>query len=145
MSLRKIMCALFAIAIFAPSAKSQGPAPRFRIRTITAGVTLKSLDDTTTIISAIEFLKLAKKKFTNAGYEVQTIRVATSNLYSYLHNISLNEAIPYLKAFDRIASSNGIALFSIGQVLSPDQVDDSIGEWADALFKSTKVISFNLS
>ena len=51
----------------------------FRIRTITAGVTLKDLSDTLTIIRAVSFLKQAQKEFTDAGYEVQTIRIATSN------------------------------------------------------------------
>src|SRR5688572_11368144 len=79
----------------------------FRIRTITAGVTLKDLSDTLTLNRAVSFLKQAQKEFTDAGYEVQTIRIATSNLYTHLNNSSLKESLPFLKAIDNIAARNG--------------------------------------
>ena len=117
----------------------------FRIRTITAGVTLKNLSDTQSLNQAVSFLKQAKKEFTDAGYEVQTLRIATSNLYTYLNNYSLEDALPFLKAFDDIAIRNGISAFSIGQVLAPQTYQDRIGEWAALLAKNTKTISFNIS
>src|SRR5438132_7475007 len=61
---------------------------RFKIRTITAGVNLKSTADVVTIESAIKFLQRAKKKFTEAGYEIQTLRIATQPLPEYLNGKS---------------------------------------------------------
>src|SRR5262252_6918719 len=56
---------------------------KFRIRTITAGVNLSSTSDLKTIESAIEFLEHARKKFEDAGYEVQTVRIATQPFSQY--------------------------------------------------------------
>jgi uncharacterized protein (UPF0210 family) len=117
----------------------------FRIRTITAGVTLKNLADTAPIHRAISFLKQAQKEFADAGYEVQTLRISTSNLYSYLDNHSLNEALPFLKVFDDMAVKNGIAFLSVGQVLPPQQYQTGIDEWAALLCQTTKRLTFNLS
>ena len=71
------------------SAYSRAPEYNFRIRTITAGVTLSGLSDTTALLEAIEFLKSARATYREAGYEVQTIRISTQNFYEYLGNISL--------------------------------------------------------
>src|SRR5215831_5125953 len=57
---------------------------RFKIRTITAGVNLKNTSDETTIQSAIGFLRRAKRIFEDAGYEIQTLRIATQPLPEYL-------------------------------------------------------------
>src|SRR6266566_905345 len=56
-----------------------GP-PGFRVRTITAGTNLKSLADTRAVEAALATLKRAKQAVTDAGYEVQTVRIATQPL-----------------------------------------------------------------
>jgi uncharacterized protein (UPF0210 family) len=123
----------------------QKPTFNFRVRTITAGVTLKDLSDTLAITRAASFLKQAQKEFTDAGYEVQTIRIATSNLYTHLRNSSLNESLPFLKAFDNIAARNGITYISIGQILPPQEYHDGVGDWVKQLCQNTEAITFNLS
>jgi uncharacterized protein (UPF0210 family) len=135
---------LFFLLLLNYHSQAQKPKFNFRIRTITAGVTLKSLADTSTINRAISFLKQAQKEFTDAGYEVQTLRIATSNLYTYLNKSSLNEALPFLKVFDDLAIKNGITYFSVGQVLPAQQYQQGIGEWATQLCQNTKRITFNL-
>ena len=126
-------------------ARGQNKTYNFRIRTITAGVTLKSLTDTVTIIQAVHFLKQAQKEFIEAGYEVQTLRIATSNLYTYLNSSNLTEALPFLKTFDDILTRNSISVLSVGQVLPPQAHQADIGQWATQLCLNTKAISFNLS
>jgi len=56
---------------------SRGAAAGFRVRTITAGTNLKSLADTRALDAALGTLKRAKQAVTDAGYEVQTVRIAT--------------------------------------------------------------------
>src|SRR2546422_6364878 len=56
---------------------SQGGAPGFRVRTITAGTNLQSFADTRALDAALATLKRAKQAVTDAGYEVQTVRIAT--------------------------------------------------------------------
>jgi hypothetical protein len=64
-------------------ATAQEQQKAFRIRTITAGINLKDLKDTTAIISAIIFIKNAEQTFKDKGYEVQTLRIVTQNFYNY--------------------------------------------------------------
>ncbi len=96
---------------------SQNAKYLFRIRTITAGVNLKSLTDTTTLNTTIDFLQKAKQEYIAKGYEVQTLRISTQNLYYYLKQYSYNEALLFLENFDKIAKRNNIVL-SIGQLNS---------------------------
>ena len=53
---------------------------QFRVRTVTAGINLNSVADTTTFNTAIKFLKKARQAYIDKGYEVQTIKI--SNLGS---------------------------------------------------------------
>lgn len=141
---KRIILSLFLL-LLAYYVRGQKSNFNFRIRTITAGVTLKDLSDTSAIIRAAIFLKQAQKEFSEAGYEVQTMRIATSNLYSHLHTASLNDVLPLLKSIDNIVERNGISIISIGQILAPQKYQDGIGDWAALLCQNTKAISFNIS
>lgn len=141
--MKKRICLLFTFLFLACSVHSQQQPHLFRIRTITAGVTLKSLSDTVQLKRAIFFLQKAKAEFMRQGYEVQTLRIATSNLHTWLNKTSLQDALPYLQKLDEIAIANDVIL-SVGQILPPDTYHSNIGNWAAALVKTTKTISFSL-
>jgi len=141
--MRKKLLLFLSFLSLARSGYSQAATPGFRVRTITAGVTITELGDTGTLVRAIAFLKEAKKEFLAKGYEVQTLRVATSNLCTYLGGHSLVEAMPYLEQLDRIALRGGVIL-SVGQVLAPDVYANGIGDWAAQLVRRTRTISFSL-
>jgi len=134
------LCLLFSITNVLYSQKT---TPQFRVRTVTAGITLNSLADTTTFNAAIEFLKKAKQAYIDKGYEVQTVRISTQNLYKYLNQYSYNDALPFLVSLDKIAQKNNISL-SIGQILQPDKYKAGIGDWAEKLVQITSNISFSL-
>src|SRR6266702_7209773 len=95
---------------------------RFKIRTITSGINLKSTSDLATIESAIGFLQRAKKKFEDEGYEIQTLRIATQPLPEYLNGKSRAAALRDLKAIDSVVSAKNV-LFSIGPVITDDRYD----------------------
>jgi len=117
---------------------------RFRIRTITAGVNLESTSDLKTIESAIEFLQRARKKFEDAGYEIQTVRIATQPLAQYLNGKSRTDAIADLKRIDDVLSAKNVIL-SIGPVITADRHDPEFAAWATQLVQQTKNISFSLT
>lgn len=116
---------------------------QFRVRTITAGISLKSLSDTTTFNAAVKFLYKARQVYTDKGYEVQTIRISTQNLYKYLNQYSYEGALPFLAQLDKIAKRHDIEL-SIGQILPPDTYDKGISEWARKLILTTTNTNFSL-
>lgn len=121
-------------------ANSQGHD--FRIRTITAGVSLSALSDTVTINETIAFLKNVRSEYVKKGYEVQTLRIVTQNIYEYLGGKSYAESIPYLKLIDQIATREQIS-FLIGELLPPNQYTD-IKEWVAELIKQTDNMSFSM-
>ena len=118
--------------------------PPFSIRTITAGVTLSSLSDTATLLSAIDFLQEAKKEFTARGYAVQTLRIATQPLHKYLNGKSRDEALPFLVAIDRLMEKHQMIL-AIGPVMGGREQGLDIPDWAVKLIKATKRLSFSVS
>ncbi|MDH5367806.1 MAG: DUF711 family protein [Cyclobacteriaceae bacterium] len=122
---------------------TNGQGYNFRIRTITAGVSLSSLSDTVTINQTIAFLKKSRTEYTKKGYEVQTLRIVTQNIYEYLGGKSYKEAIPYLKIIDQIAKREDIVL-SIGQLLPPNQYKSDIANWVIELIKETDNINFSI-
>ncbi len=122
---------------------SQKNIYQFRVRTITEGITLNSLSDTVTFTAAIEFLNKARQAYINKGYEVQTIRISTQNLFKYLNQYSYNEALPFLVRLDKIAQKNNISL-SIGQILPPNKFQEGIDDWAEKLVQTTSNISFSV-
>jgi hypothetical protein len=62
------------------AANSSSAAKNFRVRTLTAGTPIAGFADTRTVEAALDFLAAARRRFEEAGYVVQTIRVALNPL-----------------------------------------------------------------
>lgn len=119
------------------------PAPGFRIRTITAGMNLRGAADVQGLEPTLRFLKQAKRMATDAGYEVQTIRVATQPFLEEAGPKARADAMSGLQALDRAVVAEG-ALLSIGPVLAPDGDDPQFGAWAAELARTTRNLSFSV-
>src|SRR6266496_3946592 len=117
---------------------------RFKIRTITAGINLKSTTDLVTVESAISFLQRTKKKFENEGYEIQTLRIATQPFPEYLKGKTRREALADLKKIDEVVVARGV-LLSIGPVITDDRHDPEFASWATQLVKETRNINFSVT
>ena len=141
---RRDAVAMLAAAAWTPLASRYLPsAPGFRVRTITAGTNLRSLTDTRALDAALATLARAKRAVTEAGYEVQTVRVATQPLLEDAGTRTRGEALPALQALDRAVVAQS-ALLSIGPVLAPDGDDPEFGGWAAELARTTRNISFTV-
>lgn len=117
--------------------------PDFRIRTITAGVSLTSISDTMSILGAIDFLNESKQIFINQGYEVQTIRISTQSLHELVTKSPDAEIINYLKKIDQIVKRENISL-SIGEIVKGNQYDSRLVDWVIQLNNETTNISFSI-
>jgi uncharacterized protein (UPF0210 family) len=110
---------------------------RLRIRTITAGVAVSGLDDVGAIDKALARLQRVRQRLQSAGFEVQTIRVATTALVAGLDAGRRRSGISALEKFDAaIAAAD--ALLSIGPILSADRFDPDLGPWAADLVGRTQ-------
>ena len=115
----------------------------FRIRTITAGVNLSDLDDRQSILQAIDFLARAESEFTEQGYEVQTLRIATQNLHEIIDGDFNTQVMAQLVAIDKILIDKNIML-SVGELLDGDKFQDDLSAWTALLVNQTSNISFNI-
>ena len=115
----------------------------FRIRTITAGITLRDISDTESVTKAIQFLNKSKQAFIDKGYEVQTVRIATQNLHELIKGKPTRQTIDGLKKLDEIAIKNNV-LISIGELLAGDQYDPELADWTIQLTKEASSISFSI-
>jgi uncharacterized protein len=126
-----------------PSISPSGPgAKNFRIRTLTAGTPLANFADTQAVEAALDFLSGAKRRFEQAGYTVQTIRVALNPLLVGASPAARSDALPNLAALDSLVAAHG-AVISIGPVFAGGEIDAGIGAWALQLARATKVLSFS--
>lgn len=117
-------------------------AKNFRIRALTAGISLTDFADTQAFATALEFLSKAKQQFEHAGYSVETIRVALKPLLLGATDAARAAALPKLVSLDRLAASHG-AVVSIGPLFSVKDASDSIPAWSVELAQATKVVSFS--
>jgi uncharacterized protein (UPF0210 family) len=125
----------------APSANSSGPG--FRIRTITAGTNVRGAADTEGVEAALAFLKRAKRVVVDAGYELQTLRIATQPFLEDARPRARADALPAIQALDRAVAAEGV-LLSIGPALAPDGDDPDFGAWAAELARTTRNVSFTV-
>jgi uncharacterized protein len=124
----------------------------FKIRTITCFVTLQSCDfshsddvnDEQSLLNAVPlrekiqnvatFIRNVEKLFTDFGYSVQTVRIATNPFGEWLLNnddtittfMGTNTMLGRLHILDKILSIYGINFCSLGPAITESQVRDCI-------------------
>lgn len=124
------------------SAKTGDETNALRVRTITAGVELSAALELDRVERALAFLGRAKEAFAAAGYEIQTIRVATNPVMAGMDASSRVWALQRLKEIDELVSSHG-AIFNIGPILTANRADDELVAWSRELVRTTRSISFS--
>jgi uncharacterized protein (UPF0210 family) len=124
----------------ARSAGQENAVSALRIRTITAGVELKGPGDSAALERALARAVRARKRVQDAGFEVQTIRVASNPIIAPLDAGQRDAALRDLQKLDALALAAG-AVMSIGPVLIEDRFDTALGQWAASLARETKQIS----
>jgi uncharacterized protein (UPF0210 family) len=150
---RREVLALLGAAAWAPLARGVGrraaPTPTadtapVAVRTITAGTTLRSLNDLGPVEAAIGFLHRARRVVETAGYTVQTVRVATQPFLAELDAAARAAAVPGLQALDRAVGAEQV-IVSLGPVLGDATRDADFAAWAGELARTTRHVSFSVT
>jgi uncharacterized protein (UPF0210 family) len=118
------------------------PSGLIRVRAITAGVAPRSLSDLSRVEFALAMLERAKRRLKDAGYEVQTVRVATSALLAGLSASARASSLEALRAMDRLAKAGG-AVLSVGPVITRDAPDPELAAWVAEAVRTTEATSFS--
>ena len=108
-----------------------------RVRTITAGLELSPRGESPRIASTLDFLADAKRALVNAGYEVQTLRLATNPWLAGASSADRQQLLARVRELDKIVTECGVIL-SIGPVLTEDRADDSLPQWSSELIATTR-------
>lgn len=111
---------------------------------ITAGVSLASAGDLGPVEEAVRFLARARDGFAAAGYEVQTLRVATQPLGEYAPDWASRETIEAILEFDSVAVERDLYA-SLGPVIVGDEDDERFPAWAAEITRRTRRIGFSVA
>lgn len=125
------------------ASNDKSAAKPVRVRTITTGLELTQRGESKRIESALEFLAAAKRSFANAGYEVQTLRIATNPWLAGSSARDRQQLLARVRELDKIVAEHG-AILGVGPVLTEDRADDSLAEWANELVGTTRSTMFSV-
>jgi uncharacterized protein len=105
------------------------------IRTITLGLADSHPLTSEAIQRASAMLKKASARYTDAGYEVQTVRLSTRPIFNDLADWSSIALIDYVQELQHMLDDVGVSFCSLGtaQAARPDFPLESIGLIADML------------
>ena len=99
----------------APPAAPEEPA-KPKVRTITAFLTLDRATYLQQVQTTVDFLNKAKAEFEKAGFEVQTLRIATQPFPEYTRDLPPADAFKFLRELDHLAGTDGFSI-SIGPAM----------------------------
>jgi len=108
-----------------------------RVRTITAGLELSPRGESPRIESTLDFLADAKRALVNAGYEVQTLRLATNPWLAGGSPSERQQLLARVRELDKLVTERGVIL-SVGPVLTEDRADGSLPQWSSELIATTR-------
>lgn len=89
-----LACAVLLAAFGAPARAADGPKPK--VRAITAFITIDAANHRAQLEEAVAFLDTVRAAVKAAGYDVQTIRIATQPFPAYTNNLDRDAALALL-------------------------------------------------
>jgi uncharacterized protein len=98
------------------------PTPLFKIRAITAFVSIDPGRVEEEVSKAVQFVEKSRDRFQSAGFEVQTVRLATQPFPNYTRTLSHHRALELIQDLDRSAVQHHLDL-SIGPGILEDRDD----------------------
>jgi uncharacterized protein (UPF0210 family) len=115
-----------------------------RVRTLTAGVPLETFADLRPVEAAIDALLRSKRRVEEAGYEVQTLRVATPSILGTASAAERRAALAAVQRLDDLVARRDVIL-SIGSILSDDRPDPGLAAFVVDLVQATRATSFSVT
>jgi uncharacterized protein (UPF0210 family) len=111
---------LAALALFSLLICSAAETPK--IRAITAFIDIDAKSYPNQLESAVKFLTAAREAYTKAGFEVETIRIATQPFPEYTRGLSRPQALQLLRRIDELSAKLNFSP-AIGPAMQHDTDD----------------------
>jgi uncharacterized protein (UPF0210 family) len=125
---------LLLVFVSVCGAQDSPPAPKPKVRTITAFINIERGRYQIQVSEAVDFLKKAKAAFEKQGYTVETLRIVTQPFPEYTNGVSRANALQFFKNLDGIAQQDHL-MISIGPAYLSG---DGGGAQADLLAEALK-------
>ena len=93
-----------------------------RIRTITCGITIESINDKKFQDASI-FIRNAQKYYEEQGYEVETIRISTNSFEQYIKSRKFNDILNEFIQLSSMCDELDVEFLSIGEARNPDAIN----------------------
>ncbi|MGH9805226.1 MAG: DUF711 family protein [Candidatus Acidiferrales bacterium] len=138
-----LVISLFALLSTLVSPAYLGAAEKPKVRAVTAFVRLEPASYQEQVQEALTFLRRAKVAFERAGYDVQSIRIATQPFPEYTRGMSRDAALAFLREYDALAKRAGFDA-SIGPAMLEDANDPGQAELLRELFIGEGVLNASL-
>jgi len=134
------LCLSLALSLAALSrASDEAPAPKPKIRAVTAFVRLERPRYQEQIAETLRFLRQAKSAFEKKGYEVETIRITTQPFTEYTKGLSTDAALAFFRDYDALAVKDGFDA-SIGPAMTADSDDPTEAELLGKVIANSKIL-----
>jgi len=143
---RRKMLGLLAAGAALPYSPPLLPAIKrnYRIRTVTAGVLMPGVGEIGALERVGTFLDGCRKRFEDADYQVQTLRLATQPLMDYLDDWSGSASMDAIRQMDDFCRERGLML-SLGPVNHRGQDSGEFVSWLVELITRTTNTSCSLA
>jgi uncharacterized protein (UPF0210 family) len=115
-------------------------SPKIKVRTVTAFVRLDRQNYRRQVQDALTMLRQAKNDFTNAGYEVETIRITTQPFPEIIKGLSTQQALDFFHEYDQLAQQEGFTP-DIGPAMSKDSDDPALADLLGQIIATTQTIN----
>jgi uncharacterized protein (UPF0210 family) len=142
--LTKAICAIFFMLMcchtFAAQEAPAPVAPKPKIRTITAFLTVDRTRYQIDFSEAVDFLHKAQLTFERNGYTVQTLRIATQPFPEYTNGMTHDEAMRFFKNLDGIAQQDKIRI-AIGPAYIGGEDGDAQAALLADILQNTRSLS----
>ena len=127
-----LLATCLASLVFAANARP-------KVRAITAFVDIDAQSYSSQIEDTVKFLNTAREAYRSAGFEVETIRIATQPFPQYTHGLSREAALKLLRSIDELAGKLKFAA-SIGPAMLHDGDDSAaVDLLADVLAEPSRL------
>ena len=108
-----------AVLTLALAATALSAGPRPKVRAITAFIDVDAQSYARQIEDTVKFLNSARERYRAAGWEVETIRIATQPFPQYTRGLGHDAALAILRGIDALGSKLSFTP-SIGPAMSND-------------------------
>lgn len=118
----------------------RAPAPRPKIRTVTAFIRIDRQNYRSQVADALTMLRLAKEELTHAGYEVETIRITLQPFPEIVQGLTPPQALEFFQEYDKLAQKEGFAA-EIGPAMMADNDDPARADLLARIIAGTQAIN----